>query len=104
VLDDVGPHVDSQLGLGVLLLVSTAFTLWSFSTVSTSTFSKRLVVGADLGDFVLELVVDLDLEGPSVGESGLGVQLRLGSLLNLGLHVSFHVSVVLDNLENGPTC
>jgi hypothetical protein len=48
-----------------------------------------------------ELVEDLDLEGPSVGgESGLGVQLRLGSLGNLGLRVSLHVSVVLDNLES----
>jgi hypothetical protein len=30
-------------------------------------FSKRLMVGADLGDFVLELVEGLDLEGPRVG-------------------------------------
>jgi hypothetical protein len=66
---------------------------------------KRLMVDTDLGDVVLELVVDLKLEGPRVGgKFGLGAQLRLGSLLNLGLHVSFHVSVVLDNLENGPTC
>jgi hypothetical protein len=45
-------------------------------------FSKRLMicansgdlVGADLGDFVLELVEDLDLEGPRVGgKSGLHV-------------------------------
>jgi hypothetical protein len=49
-LNDVGSHVDSQLGLGVLLPVVTAFTFWSFSAVSTSTSSKRLMVGADLGD------------------------------------------------------
>ena len=95
VLKDVGPRVDVQPRLGVLHPVLTASTLWSFSTVSTSTFSKRLMVGADLGDFVLELVVDLELEGPSVGgESGLGVQLRLGSLLNLGLTVSLHINVL----------
>ena len=76
VLNDVGPRVDIQLGLGVLLPLLTAFTLWSFSAISTSTVSKRLMGGADFGDFVLELVGDLDLEGPSVGgESGLGVQL-----------------------------
>ena len=67
VLDDVGPRVDSQLGLGVLLPVLTAFTLPFFSTVSTSMFSMRLMVGADLGDFALELVEDLDLEGPGAG-------------------------------------
>jgi hypothetical protein len=99
VLNDVVPQADSHLGLGVLLPVLTAFMLWSFSTVSTSTVSKRLMDGADFGDFVFELVGDLDLEGPSVGgESGVGVQLRLGSLLNLGLCVSLHVSVVLDNV------
>ena len=42
------------------------------------------MVGADLGDFVLELVEDLDLEGPGVGgKSGLGVPRRLGGLLTL---------------------
>jgi hypothetical protein len=47
-------------------------------------FSKRLMVGADLGNPVLELVEDLDLEGPRVGgKSGIGVQRRLGSLINL---------------------
>ena len=56
-------------------------------------FLKRLIVGADLGNFVLELV------GPSVGgKFGLGVQLCLVSLLYLGLRVSLHVSVVLDNV------
>ena len=30
-------------------------------------FLKKLMVGADLGGFVLELVVGLDLEGPNVG-------------------------------------
>jgi hypothetical protein len=29
-------------------------------------FSKRFMVGADLGNSVLELVEDLDLEGPRV--------------------------------------
>ena len=73
-LDDVGLCVDSQLGHGVLLPVLTTFTLLSFSTVSTSMFAKRLMIGADLCDFVLELVEGLDLEGPRVGgESGLGI-------------------------------
>jgi hypothetical protein len=53
------------------------------------------MVGADLSDFVLEHIEGLDLEGPHVGgESGLGVQRRLGSLLNLGLCVSLHISVL----------
>ena len=48
-----------------------------------------------LATFVLELVGDLDIGGPRVGgESGLGVQRRLGSLLNLSLHVSLHVNVL----------
>ena len=45
------------------------------------------MVGADLGDFVLELVGGLDLEGLSVCSKD-----GLGSLLNLGLSVSLHVS------------
>ena len=61
-------------------------------------FSKRLFVGADPGDYVLELVEDIDLEGPCVGgESGLGVQRRLGSFLNLGLQLVF-TSVFLEKL------
>jgi hypothetical protein len=52
VLDDVGPRVDGKLGHGVLLPFLTAFTLLPFFTVSTSMFSKRLNVGADLSDFV----------------------------------------------------
>jgi hypothetical protein len=59
VFDDVGPHVDGQLGHSVLLLV---LTVLPFSTVSTSMFSKGLIVGADPGDYVLEHVEDLDLE------------------------------------------
>jgi hypothetical protein len=56
---------------------------------------KRLVVGADLGNSLLKLVDDLDLEGPRVGgRSGLGVKRRLGSLLSLGLRVSLHVNVL----------
>jgi hypothetical protein len=95
VFDDVGPRVDGQLGHGVRLPVLTAFTLLPFFTVSTSMFSKRLIVGADPGDYVLELVEGLDLEGPRVGgESGLGVQCRLGSLLNLGFTVSLHINVL----------
>ena len=101
VFDDVGPRVDGQLGHSVLLPVLTVFTLLPFSTVSTSMFAKGLVVGADSGSYVLELVVDLDLEGPGVGgKSGLGVQLRLGSLLNLGPRVSLHVSVVLEEVDS----
>jgi hypothetical protein len=69
--------------------VLAAFTTWFFSAVSTFTFSKKLIVGADLGDFVLELVGDLDLEGPSVGG-----KLGLGGLLNLGLHGILHINVV----------
>jgi hypothetical protein len=93
VINDVGPHVDSQLGLGVLLPVLTAFTLWSFSAVPMLLFLKKLMVGADLGDFVLELVGGLDLEGPSVGS-----KYGLGSLLNLGLLGGLHVNVVLGNI------
>ena len=53
------------------------------------------MVATDLGNSVLELVEGLDLEGPRVGgESGLGVQRRLGSLLNLGLTVSLHINVL----------
>jgi hypothetical protein len=81
----------------VLLLVLTVFTLLPFSTVSTSMFSKGLIVGADLGDYLLEHVEVLDLEGPRVGgESGLGVKRRFRSLLNLGLHVSLHVNVLRE--------
>jgi hypothetical protein len=62
-------------------------------------FLKKLIVSADLGDFVLKLVGDLDLEGPSVGgKLGLSVLLRLGGLLNLGLIGSLHVNVVLGNV------
>ena len=93
--DDVGLRVDGQLGHSVLLLVLTLFTLFSFSTVSTSMFAKGLVVGADSGDYVHELVEDLDLEGPRVGgKVGLGVQHCFGSLLNLGPRVSLHVNVL----------
>ena len=49
VFDDDRPCVDGQLGHGVLLLVLTAFTLLPFSTVSSSMFSKRLIVGAYFG-------------------------------------------------------
>jgi hypothetical protein len=98
VFDDVGPRVDGWLRHGVLLPVLTAFTLLHFFTVSTSMFSKRLIVGADPGDYVLEFVDNLDLEGPRVGgESGLGVKRRLSSLLNLGLHVSLHVLREVDS-------
>jgi hypothetical protein len=93
VLDDVGPRVDSQYGLGVLLPVLTAFTLWTVSTVSTSMFSKRSMIGAVLGSFVFELAGGLDLEGLSVGsEDG------LGHLLNLGLLGGFHVNIILGVL------
>ena len=45
------------------------------------------LVGAGLGDFVLELVEDLDLEGPRVvGNSGLGVSV---------VSVAFSTSVFL---------
>ena len=67
VLNGVGPRVGRQLGHGVLLPVLTAFTLWPFFTVSTTMFSKRLIVGADFGDYVLEFVGGLDLEGIRVG-------------------------------------
>ena len=61
-------------------------------------FLIKLVVGADLGDIVLEPVGDLGLEGPNVdGRLGLGVLLRPGGLLKLVLLVSLHVNVVLDN-------
>jgi hypothetical protein len=93
VLNDIGPRVDSQLGLGVLLPVLTAFMLWSFTAVPTLLFSKKLGVGADFGDFVPELVGDLNLEGPSVGG-----KFGLGSLLNLGLLGGLHVNFVLDNV------
>ena len=101
--DDVGPRVDGQLQLGILLPVLPVSTLPSSFTVSTSMFLKRSIicansgdlVGAELGNFVLKLVDDLDLEGPRVGgKSGLGVQRCLGSLLNLGPHVSLHVKVL----------
>ena len=62
-LDDEEPRVDGQLGHGVLLPVLTVYTLLSYSTVSTSMVSKRLIVGANSGDYVLELVEGLDLEG-----------------------------------------
>jgi hypothetical protein len=52
VLEDVGPRVDGQLGHGVLLPFFTAFILLPFFTVSTSMFSKRLIVGAGFSDFV----------------------------------------------------
>ena len=95
VLVDVRPRFDIQLHLGTLLPVLPAFVLLSFSTVSTLMFAKGLVVGADSGDYVLELVEDLDLEGPCVGgKFGLGVQRCLGSLLNLGPRVSLHVNVL----------
>jgi hypothetical protein len=95
VFDDIVPRVDDQLGHSVLLSVLTVFTLLPFSTVSTSMFSRRLIVGADPGDYVFELIEGLDLEGPHVGgESGLGVQRRLGSLLNLCLCVSLHINVL----------
>jgi hypothetical protein len=90
VLNDVGPHVDSQLGLGVLLPVLTAFTLRSFSTVSTSMFSKRLMVGADLGDFVLDVL------GAS-GGSGTSFLLLHVNPLGLGSH---HVHLHLQLLPN----
>jgi hypothetical protein len=80
VLDDIRPRVDSQLQLGVLLPVVPALTLLSFSTVSTSMFSKRLMICANLGDLVLELVGGLDLEVLSVGSKD-----GPGSCLNLGL-------------------
>jgi hypothetical protein len=97
VFDDAGPCVDGQLGHSVLLPVLTVFTLLPFSTVSTSMFLKGLIVGADPGDYVLELVEDIDLEGPRVGgESGLGKKRRLCSLLNLGLHVSLHFNVLRE--------
>jgi hypothetical protein len=55
----------------------------------------RLMVSADLGNFVLEHVEDLHLEGPRVGgKSGLGVKRCLGSLLNSGLRVSLHVNLL----------
>ena len=66
-LDNVGPRIDGQFRLGVLLSVLTALTTWSSSAVSTLMFLKKSMVGADLGVFVLELVGGLDLEGPSVG-------------------------------------
>ena len=57
----------------------------------------RLMVSADLGNFVLEHVEDLDLEGPRVGgKSGLGVKRCLGSLLNLGFLVRFHVHILRE--------
>jgi hypothetical protein len=75
--------------------VFVAFTTWVFSA---TLFLMKLVVGADLGDVVLEPVGDLDLEGPNVdGRLGLGGLLRPGSLLNLGLLVRLHVNVVLGN-------
>ena len=56
---------------------------------------KRLMVGANFGGSVLELVGDLDLDGPRVGdESGLGIKRRLCSCLNSGLHVSLHINVL----------
>ena len=101
VFNDVGPRVDIQLRLSVLLPVLRAYTLWSFSTVSTSMVSERLTDGADVGGFVLKLVVDLGFEGPGVGgKSGLGVQLRLNSLGSLGTRVSLHVSVVLEEVDS----
>jgi hypothetical protein len=93
VLGDVRPRVDSQLRLGVLLPVLPAFTFLSFSTVSTSMFSKRLMVCANLGDLVLELVGGLDLEVLSVGSKD-----GLGSRLNLGLLGGLHVNIVLGVL------
>ena len=66
-------------------------------------FTKRLIicansgdlVGTELGNFVLEHVDDLDLEGPRfVGKSGQGVWLCLGNFLSLGPHVSCHVKVL----------
>ena len=49
VFDDVGLCVDGQLGHTVLLLVLTLFTLFSFSTISSSMFTKRLIVSAYFG-------------------------------------------------------
>ena len=58
------------------------------------------MVGADLGNFVLELVEDLDLEGPRVGgKSGLGVQRCLGSPHSWVLHVSLLGNVVLEEAD-----
>ena len=57
------------------------------------------MIGTNLGGFVLELVGGLDLAGPRVGgEFGLGVQLRLGSLLNVGLLGSLYLNVVLGDV------
>ena len=58
------------------------------------TNSGDLVV-AELGNLVLEHSDDLGLEGPCVGgQSGLSMQRCLGSLLNLGPHVSLHIKVL----------
>ena len=49
----------------------------------------------ELGNLVLEHSDDLGLEGPCVGgQSGLSMQRCLGSLLNLGPHVSLHIEVL----------
>jgi hypothetical protein len=69
--------------------VLTALTTWSSSAVSTSMFLKKLMVGADLGGFVLELVGDL---------SSRAQVLVASSLLTLGLLGSLHFNVVLDNV------
>ena len=74
------------------------FAAFTTRVFSATLFLIKLVVGADLSDVVLEPVGDLDLEGPNVGgRLGLGVLLRPGGLLNLGLLVRFHVNVVIDN-------
>ena len=102
--DDVGPRVDDQLQLGVLLPVLPVSTLSSSFTVSTSMFSKRLMicanlgdlVSADLGNFVLELVEDLDPEGPCVGgKSGLGVSVVLAAF-STWVFVSVSTSTFLE--------
>ena len=67
---------------------------------SRQCFTKRAMscansgglVGAGLGDFVLELAEDLDLEGPCVsGNSGLGVSVVSAAFLTFLVSLHIHV-------------
>ena len=55
-----------------------------FTARAMSCANSGDLVGAGLGDFVLELAEDLDLEGPYVGgNSGLGVSVVLAAFSTL---------------------
>ena len=79
-LDVVGPRVDSQSGLGVLLPVHQRLTLVFLHSLHVNV-SHGLIVCDVFGDLFHELVVVLGLEVLSVGgKDELGIRLNLGLL------------------------